>query len=379
VFENPPDIGGRFSALSLFGLVPAALIGVDIDAVRASSRREATRCAPGALASDVVPDAVRLGATFGALAREGCDKLTILCSPSTTTFAAWVEQLVAESTGKRGLGVVPVIDEPVGASVGATPGADRQYLQVALQGEACATAPPGTPLTSCLLAFPSDLGAAFLRLALATAVAAAVLRVEPFDQPDVESAKQAASEALAAGGRAGHEVARGDGFAIDADAVTAARLGVAAGASAADWLAALCADPAARVHLGLLAYVPDAPSHAGALALLRAALARCTGGATTSSVGPRYLHSSGQLHKGGPAQAAFLLIEGQAAGALDMPIPGKDDTFDQVFRAQAEGDARALSRAGRAVLRVRLGAVPNAALAALSLVLTPSARAPRPD
>lgn len=364
VFENPPDIGGRFSALSLFGLVPAALIGVDLAAVLSSARREATRCAPGSFDDATAPDAVRLGAAFGGLARAGRDKLTLLCSPSTSTFADWVEQLVAESTGKRGLGIVPVVDE----TLGAPRGGDRQYLQVALQGEPCPTAPPGSLPASCLLAFPSDLGAAFFRLEMATAIASVLLHVEPFDQPDVESAKKAAQEALAAGGREGAEVAQGRGFALDADAATRERLGVAAsasGAGASAWLAALAADEGARAHLGLLTYVPDAPAHVARLAELRAALARRTGGATTSSVGPRYLHSSGQLHKGGPALQAFLLLEGEPAGAHDLPIPGKDLTFDKVFRAQAEGDARALVRAGRTLLRVRLSGDVDAALRSL--------------
>jgi len=368
VFENPADIGGRFSALSLFGLVPAALIGVNVIGIMDAAAREAQQCTESGAPGTPASPALRMGAAFGGLARAGLDKLTFLCAPSTLSLATWAEQLVAESTGKNGRGVVPVIDER-------TPirdGGDRQYVQVAPQGEPCPPVPEGIPAIPCLLSYPGELGALFFRLEMATALAAALLHVEPFDQPDVASAKAAAAEVLATGGRVGDTVATGDGFELQLDETTRAALGVANvadGASAADVLRAFAALPAARTHTGLLSYVPNAPAFAAPLAEVRAALGALTLGATTSSIGPRYLHSSGQLHKGGPAGAAFVLFDGEPAGDQDLAIPDRDLTFDRVFRAQAEGDARALLSRGRSLLRVRLGADPAQGLTSLATVL----------
>ena len=366
VFENPADIGGRFSALSLFGLVPAALIGINVTSIMDAAAREAQQCADSGAVGTPASAALRMGAAFGGLARAGLDKLTFLCAPSTLSLATWAEQLVAESTGKNGRGIVPVIDER-------TPirdGGDRQYVQVAPQGEPCPPVPDGTPATPCLLSYPGELGALFFRLEMATALASALLRVEPFDQPDVASAKAAAAEVLATGGRVGDTVATGDGFELQLDDATRATLGVADDvATAADVLRAFVALSAARTHTGLLSYVPNAPAFAAPLAEVRAALGALTLGATTSSIGPRYLHSSGQLHKGGPDGAAFVLFDGEPAGDQDLAIPERALTFDRVFRAQAEGDARALLSRGRPLLRVRLGADPAQGLTALATVL----------
>jgi len=350
VFENPADIGGRFSALSLFGLVPAALIGIDVRQILAAADREATACGPGIHQQERPCQALLLGAAMGAYARNDIDKMTFLCTPELSSLAAWTEQLVAESTGKLGWGVVPIIDEPAGAA----DGDDRFYVQMAPQGRPCPSAPKGAPVVYCLLSYPHELGALFFRFEMATVLAARLLGVEPFDQPDVAAAKQATSSVLAGEGPEAFEcVAAAEHFELLVPAGTREGWGVA-GEEAAVWLRAFSAARKSGEHLAVLSYVSGSPAHAADLQAVRGALAGRTGVATSLSIGPRYLHSSGQLHKGGPDAVAVVLLEGPAVGDSDRTVPGRGVTFGQVFAAQAEGDARALAARRRPLLRVRI-------------------------
>jgi transaldolase/glucose-6-phosphate isomerase len=340
-FLNPPDIGGRYSALSLFGLVPAALVGVDVRRVLASARRSREECA----ASDGLPGqrAARLAALLASAAEGGRDKLTFLMPRAAEPFGAWVEQLVAESTGKQGKGVLPVVGEPV--RVPAEYGADRVFVALFPPGDG---AGPEQPALSALakagypaLALPFDpaveLGAAFYEWEIATALLGVWLRINPFDQPNVAESKANTDAVLAGFSRGeGPEPAPGP---LDRAAL-AARL--------AAWLDALRPGD----YMALLAYLAPTPLHDAGLARLRAALGAATHAAVTVGYGPRFLHSTGQLHKGGPATGAFLQIE--TVDPRDAAVPGAGYTFGRLKLAQALGDVAALERRERNVVRVRL-------------------------
>ncbi len=346
-FVNPSDVGGRYSALSLFGLVPAALIGMDVAALLDAGAAEAATCVPGSgsgsAPSDGVPaDAVRLGAAMGALVGAGIDKLTIRSSASLSTFGNWVEQLVAESTGKQGpdgpTGILPVVGEPDASgtgSRGASKGAgDRFVVTLVMAGED-APAPPfaDVPQARFEIAAAAGIGALFWRFEMATALASIVLGVEPFDQKDVAAAKAATSAVLAS--------ASAPGLADDHAALS-------------DALAATPSDG----YVALLSYLSRGADEDAAVQELANAIRARTGRAVTVGVGPRYLHSTGQLHKGGPAKGTFILLEGPdpTGSEHDLPIPGAAYSFGRLFAAQAEGDAQTLAARGRTLVRLRAGA-----------------------
>jgi glucose-6-phosphate isomerase len=324
-FVNPSDVGGRYSALSLFGLVPAALIGVDVGQLLDAGAAEAEACVPGAMS-----DALELGAAMGALAAAGVDKLTIRASTSLATFGDWVEQLVAESTGKTGpdgpTGILPVVHGPAGDAA-----SDRLVVTVARVGEEI-PAPPGDDVAHVRYSVldAADLGALFWRFEMATALASIVLGVEPFDQKDVAAAKAATNAVLAAGAA--------PGAADDVSALAEA----------------LDATPDGG-YVAVLSYLPRGDAEDAAVSELAAALRRRTGRAVTVGVGPRYLHSTGQLHKGGPNTGTFVLLEGPdpTRSEDDLPIPGRDFSFGGLFSAQAEGDAQTLAARGRRLVRLR--------------------------
>ncbi len=310
VFENAPEIGGRFSALSYFGLVPAALVGVDVAALTARAAAMADRCASG---TGAPMEGAALGAYFAEAFAAGRDKLVIDGGPTFASFGVWAEQLVAESTGKNGKGLVPVVDEPPGA--GAPDAPDRCPVSLA----------PGDPL---------DLGAAFYQWEVATAAAGAWMGVDPFDQPNVAESKANTDRVLKelAGGAAPEPAAGLEGLA-------GAVRGWAAGIGPGDYVA-------------LLAYLAPGAGHDGLLARLRRAIGGGRGVATTAGYGPRFLHSTGQLHKGGPPSGVFLQLE--TTDDRDAAIPGAGLTFGRLKLAQALGDHRALRARGRLVLRVRV-------------------------
>jgi len=349
-FVNPSDVGGRYSALSLFGLVPAALIGMDVAALLDAGAAEAATCVPGsgsdsAPSDGVLSDAVRLGAAMGALVGAGIDKLTIRSSASLSTFGSWVEQLVAESTGKQGpdgpTGVVPIVGEPVASGGAGKSVGDRFVVTLVMAGED-APAPPSAdvPQARFEIAAAAGIGALFWRFEMATALASIVLGVEPFDQKDVAAAK-AATNAVLASAAAPVMSAAAPGLADDHSALS-------------DALAATPSDG----YVALLSYLPRGADEDAAVQELANAIRARTGRAVTVGVGPRYLHSTGQLHKGGPAKGTFILLEGPdpTGSEHDLPIPGAAYSFGRLFAAQAEGDAQTLAARGRTLVRLRAGA-----------------------
>ncbi|MBM3470236.1 MAG: hypothetical protein FJX73_05525 [Armatimonadetes bacterium] len=331
-FLGPVDVGGRYSALSVFGLVPAALIGVDVRLVLSRAQAMAAACGPAVPETDN-PGLV-LGAALGDLALAGRDKVTFLASPSLAALQAWIEQLVAESTGKDGKGIVPVVDEPLDVlDVQERCGPDRVFVYLRLAGDdsrdlddlADALDAAGHPVARLHMAETADLGAEFFRWEVAVAAAAAVLGIHPFNQPDVQLAKELAGQAMARA--AGPDEPAGD-------------------------LGAWAEQVRPGDYVGLQAYLaPDEATNA-ALAGLRHAVSARWGVATTLGYGPRFLHSTGQLHKGGPDTGAFIQLVDDVGEDLDIPETGH--TFGGLIRAQALGDLQALRQRGRRVVRVDL-------------------------
>jgi len=346
IFLNPSDIGGRYSVLSYFGLVPAALIGIDIAMLleRADSVRE--RCAGGI----PVPEnpGAWLGAIMGTLTLRGRDKLTLVTSPTISGFGLWVEQLIAESTGKEGKGIIPVVGEPPMDPVHY--GDDRLFVYLRLQSDDNSAMDKaierikssGQPVVVLELRDRYDLGAEFFRWEFATAVAGAMLRINPFDQPNVQAAKQATERVLNEFVTSGHfpEVEVTHSL---ADLLNAVRGGM---------------------YLAIMAYVRQTAEADKMLMELRRRVLERYHIATTLGYGPRYLHSTGQLHKGGPATGLFLQLT--MGHEKDVPIPGKPYTFGNLADAQALGDLQALQSAGRRVARIHLSQGDKAALARLA-------------
>jgi transaldolase / glucose-6-phosphate isomerase len=321
VFEARADLGGRYAALSHFGLVPAALAGVDV----AELLHRAGRMA--AASADCVPDAenagLQLGATLAGAVRAGRDKLTLVIEDRFTTFGAWIEQLIAESTGKQGTGIVPVVGEPLGAPD--VYGDDRLFVGIGVDTARLEPlADAGHPVVALPLGEPADLGAEVLRWEIATALAGAALGINPFDQPDVEAAKDAARKALEAG------VPIVEKRTLDE----------------------LLSELTAGDYLAIQAYVDPEGPVAAELERARRILRDRHRVATTLGIGPRYLHSTGQLHKGGPAHGVFLQVVSDAGD--DLAIPGERFGFATLERAQAAGDLRALQERGRRAGRVDL-------------------------
>ena len=334
VFLNPSDIGGRYSVLSYFGLLPAALAGIDVG--RLLERAEAMRrkCGPEVSVDD--NPGAWLGAAMGTLALRGRDKLTLVTSPSVQGLGPWIEQLVAESTGKEGRGVVPVVGEPPLDS--RHYGRDRLfvYLRVGTDDNSRTDAfvqrlrSTGQPVVRLELRGRDDLGSEFFRWEFATAVAGAVLAINPFDQPDVQQAKEMTAQVL------------------EEHRSPAGEPSTETGGDARD----LLAQARPGDYLAVLTYLRQTPELDRALSSLRRRVGERYRIATTLGYGPRYLHSTGQLHKGGPDSSLFLQIT--ARHDRDLPIPGRPYTFGTLVDAQAQGDLRALRSLGRRAARVRL-------------------------
>jgi len=372
VFHGAPDIGGRYSALSLFGLVPAALLGADLEALAASARAEIDSLRGGGSARDV--PGVRLGAALGELASRGRNKLTLVLDARSAPVGAWIEQLVAESTGKEGRGIVPVVEEPLGLPE--SYGDDRVFVALGSVVEPQGPGPSLSALASAghpVIAWDPaacGLGAEFVRWEIATAVAAAILRVNPFDEPNVTEAKQATQSALEAYLVAGRFPAEAPIAATGAVEVYAPSTVVdrcrgrnAAPADAAAWLPAVLSLSAPGDYVALLAYLHRTPERHERLQRLRELLRASTRAATTVGYGPRYLHSTGQLHKGGPDIGIFLQLTEDPGE--EREVPGQRFGFAALQRAQAAGDYAALERRGRRLLRVHLGRQVEAGLDAL--------------
>jgi transaldolase / glucose-6-phosphate isomerase len=353
VFQATPDVGGRYSALTFFGLVPAALLGLDLGRLLDRAWEMAEACAFCVPAAE--NPGLQLGALLGEAALAGRDKVTFLASAPAAALPTWLEQLIAESTGKSGKGIVPVADEPPGAP--AAYGNDRVFVHFALgsDGEAekllGALESAGHPVVRIRLAETADIAQEFFRWEIAVPAAGALLGIHPFNQPDVQLAKELAREAMKAGGASGKASA-------EAAPVSASRPDDLGKAFAA-WLGG--ARPGD--YIGLQAYLPPSAETTAALENLRLALRDRMRLATTFGYGPRFLHSTGQLHKGGANNGLFLQLVDDASP--DLAVPETDYSFGALIRAQALGDYQALRQRNRRVLRVQVSPDVRAALARL--------------
>ncbi|RAQ95669.1 hypothetical protein A4R35_09000 [Thermogemmatispora tikiterensis] len=371
VFANPPDIGGRYSALSFFGLVPGALIGLDIKQLLARAQAAMSRCSARQAADN---PGLRLGAILGALGTHGRDKITFVLSPALASYGYWVEQLIAESTGKEGRGLLPVEGEALGAP--AVYGDDRLFVYLRLEGDDNAALDEGLarlqaagqPLVRFQLADRYDLGAQFFIWELATAVAGIFLRINAFDQPNVQESKDNTARLL--------ERFRGEGKLPELEPVVsegALRLyGRRMGEGKEDldsYLQAFLDQVHPGDYIALMAYVQRSEVNESALQALRLRLRDRYRVATTLGYGPRFLHSTGQLHKGGPNNGVFIQITGDVK--QDIAIPGEPYTFGILKEAQALGDLFALSAHQRRNIRIAIGGDLAAGLQALAQRLVP--------
>jgi transaldolase / glucose-6-phosphate isomerase len=359
IFLNPADIGGRYSALSYFGMVPAALMGVDIKKLLDRAERVVHSSA------SVVPAAenpgARLGAILGEAARAGRDKLTIVADPKISALGLWIEQLVAESTGKEGKGIVPIAGEPLGSP--SVYGDDRLFVSIAvgkLDGETevklKALEAAGHAVIYRTLTDIYDLGEEFFLWEIATAFAGWRLGINPFDQPNVQESKDATKELLEKFEREGkleeQPLVVTDGvLTIYADEQRRAHL---PSSSVTDALQAHLAGVKPGDYIAMLNYIEETPEHEAVIQEIRAHLRDATRVATTTGYGPRFLHSTGQLHKGGAGNGVFLQLT--APDKTDLDVPGQTYTFSILKQAQALGDFRSLATRGRRAIRVDLGA-----------------------
>jgi glucose-6-phosphate isomerase/transaldolase/glucose-6-phosphate isomerase len=357
VFLNPADIGGRYSALSLFGLVPAALIGMDIRRLLRSGQEMAQKCGPAAPVEEN-PGAA-LGAFMGAMARQGRDKLILSAATEIGDFGLWAEQLIAESTGKDGKGIIPVIatDEAVSPP-------HRDWAVVRLEfGQAAGNLPAEDRAVTFTRAIEDvyALGGEFYCWEMATAVAGALLGIHPFDQPNVAQAKRNTGEVLAGYERTG-ALPRAD---VDwqGNGMSLGGVGEAVRSLAEGLSAFVSRIEAERDYCAILAYLPPDGTWDPPLRALQQALARRTGAVVTLGYGPRYLHSTGQLHKGGADGGHFVVLT--ADDAEDIPVRGERYTFSVLKNAQSLGDIQALRAANRHVVHVHAGGDAAGALAYL--------------
>ena len=348
IFVNPSDIGGRYSALSFFGLVPAALMGIDIERMLQGAARMADACR---VAEPQTNPGATLGAFMAAAAEAGRDKLTLLAPDRLESFGLWVEQLVAESTGKQGKGIVPIAGEPADVPLGS----DRAVVAIDLGGETPRgierVLPSGAPLIRLSAPDALALGSEFFRWEFATATAGWLLGINPFDEPNVQQAKDATRALLQV-----YSAQRQLPIPEPHAQAEGARLSLSHAAedalSDADALRFLRAVKPGD-YVGVLAYLPpDEPLFAATFAKARATIGRRTSCATMFGYGPRYLHSTGQLHKGGPGSGVFILVT--APAGEDLPIPGEPFSFGVLEMAQAIGDFQSLDRTGRRAILVRL-------------------------
>ncbi|MEA2124617.1 MAG: transaldolase / glucose-6-phosphate isomerase, partial [Solirubrobacteraceae bacterium] len=311
-FVNDPDIGGRYSALSYFGIVPAALAGIDVRAQLA-----------GAITAQHASEGesgLFLGAALGALANAGRDKLAFIIDPPLESFGLWAEQLIAESTGKQGRGVLPIADEPLGSNYGD----DRVFIHLRAGGDRPQLG--DAPVLTVDFGGAADLSRLFFDFEFATAVLGWALGINPFDQPNVQEAKDNTNRVLA----------EGSGDVDDGE------------------LADLLDGLAAPNYVAIMGYLPYDDAVDEAVARLRAKLIEVHGVATTWGYGPRFLHSTGQYHKGGPPTGRFLQLVHD--DETDADIPGEEYGFRTLIAAQADGDLQTLRSHGLPAVRVRLNA-----------------------
>ncbi len=355
IFSGVPSIGGRYSALSDFGMIPAAAMGIDVPMFAGLAEGMVQACSPSHPVEQ--NPGVVLGAVLGTLALAGRDKITLISSPGIHDLGAWLEQLLAESTGKIGKGLIPVDREPLGAP--SVYGSDRVFIYERLEPApdpeqdraVAALEAVGHPVVRLSVPDVYHLGAEFFRWEIATAVAGSILGINPFDQPDVEAAKVATRRLTSAFEQTGSLPPEKDVVKIgDASLVERLRAHLAA------------------VHPGdyfaLLAYIEMNQAHEDLLQRIRRKVRDVKKSATCLGFGPRFLHSTGQAYKGGPNTGVFLQLT--ADDARDVPVPGQKYTFGVVKAAQASGDLEVLRERGRRALHVHLGSDVSAGLAQLA-------------
>ena len=355
-FLNPGDIGGRYSALSYFGVVPAALLGVDLVTLLDRAKRMADACETTTVCRD--NPGVWLGGIIAELARAGRNKLTFALATPFATFGYWVEQLIAESTGKEGTGVIPVESEPLGEP--GVYGNDRVFVAVqfanspdqAMERRLAQLETAGHPVVRLTLQDPLDLGAECFRWEYATAVAGALLGIDPFDEPNVQESKDNTKALLDTFTKTG-------ALPKEPPLLTEGTLAVFGDASLnhartlAELLAKFFSTAKTGDYAALMAYVPRTAESHDLLQAIRVKIRDARRVATTLGYGPRFLHSTGQLHKGGPNSGVFLQLT--VDDPQDVPIPGAPYTFGLLKQAQALGDLRSLQGKGRRVIRIHLG------------------------
>jgi glucose-6-phosphate isomerase len=334
IFGNPEDIGGRYSVLSYFGLVCAAAMGTDLNKLLDAADAVRERCAPGLAAPE--NEGCRLGAFLRAFAKQGRDKVTIIESPSLKGFGAWAEQLIAESTGKSGKGIVPVVGEPL-----AEPGSygnDRLFVHLRLAGEDNSTGDSfaremgaaGHPVAVMELEDKRQIGAAFYLWEFGVAVAGSIMGINPFNQPDVQRAKDATKRILS-------------------EYADSRRLPSSpAGGSLSD----LLAQAEEGDYFCIMAYIPRTPEADRVFDALRRRVLESRHLATTLGYGPRFLHSTGQLHKGGPNKGLFLQVV--LDHYKDLPVPGHPYSFGIMSNAESLGDLQSLQALGRRIVRLEI-------------------------
>jgi glucose-6-phosphate isomerase/transaldolase/glucose-6-phosphate isomerase len=344
-FLNPPDIGGRYSVLSYFGLVPAALMGVDVEKLLERAIEMTRLCGP-TISTEQNPGAF-LGAVMGVLGQAAHNKVTLITSPRIQSFGLWAEQLLAESTGKERKGLIPVAQEPMMPP--SAYGQDRLFIALRLDGDSndkvdrhvAALKRAGYPVVQLRLRDRFDLGAEFFRWEFATAIAGHYLRIQPFDQPNVQESKDNTKRIL--------EQFQREGRLPDIKNTCT--------------LEELCAQLKPGDYLAVLAYLRPSAKIDAALKVFRRRMVARYRVATTAGYGPRYLHSTGQLHKGGPSRGVFLELT--EPPSRDLKISGAPYTFGILAQAQAVGDLQSLQAHGRPVVHVALGRQPALQIHAL--------------
>ncbi len=375
-FLNDPNIGGRYSALSFFGMLPAALAGYDINllldrslgALHANDKTVASKDAPG----------VRFGAAIGGLATGGRDKLTIITHPAVRAFGAWAEQLIAESTGKMGKGILPVEGEPLGAPQDY--GSDRVFVYVGaglpqqpadIESKLRALESAGHPVIRLAMSDPYDIGEQFYSWEIATAAAGSILQIDAFDQPNVQESKDNTKALLkhyASTGKFDEPTPAVSDETMDISFLSGSQ-GIHAHDSAAA-LAGVFGQVGAGDYVAFCAYIARNEKHAELLEEMRLKVRDARKCATTVGFGPRFLHSTGQEHKGGPDTGVFVQITADSPD--DMPIPGMGVTFRTLLAAQALGDLQSLDKRNRRGVRIHLKGDVDRGLQALNALIDDS-------
>jgi transaldolase / glucose-6-phosphate isomerase len=378
IFHGDPTIGGRYSVLSPFGLVPAATAGIDVRALIKHTLSMVRSCGP-----DVPPHenpGVQLGLAMGLAGLDGRDKVTILSSKKIADFGAWAEQLIAESTGKEGKGLIPIDGEPLADP--ALYGQDRFFIDIRTEGEndaahdekLAALEKAGHPVVRIVMKSTGHIGQEFFRFEMATAVAGAVLGINPFNQPDVEAAKIKTRELTAAFEKSGElpaeepviSTAQVDLYTDEKNAAALRKAG--ANGDLGSWLKAHFSRSGTDDYVALLAYIERDAAHIDVLQHMRLAVRDHRHVATCAEFGPRFLHSTGQAYKGGPDSGVFLQITSD--DARDLAVPGQKASFGVIKAAQARGDFDVLTERGRRALRVHLKGDLEAGLKMLDSAIT---------